>query len=141
MLYTFAHKHTLRVRYGETDQMGFCYYGNYAQFFEIGRVEALRNLGISYKSLEDAGIMLPVTDLNVKYLKPSFYDDELCVETFLAEIKGARIFFRYEIRNHKNELLTLGETTLVFVSSNTKKPIQAPEAILDALKIYVIEQV
>ena len=77
----FIHETKVRVRYGETDQMGYCYYGNYAQYFEVGRVEALRSLGCSYKALEDQGIMLPVSEYNVKYKRPAYYDDELTIQT------------------------------------------------------------
>jgi acyl-CoA thioester hydrolase len=125
----FSNSSHLRIRYSETDQMGYCYYGNYAQFFEIGRVETLREIGVSYKSLEERGIMLPVVDLNVKYLRPALYDDLIEIKTFLKKVPGARIEFDYEIYNEKKELLTTASTTLVFISSETMKPIQAPEDV------------
>jgi len=124
MTYSFEHK--IRVRYGETDQMGYCYYGNYAEFFEIGRVETLRSLGISYKQLESDGIMLPVVELNVKYLKPAFYDDELKIVTKIIKTPSVKIEFDYEIFNTKNELLTIGYTKLVFVDKKNMKPCQCP---------------
>lgn len=116
----------IRVRYGETDQMGYCYYGNYAQYFEVGRVEALRTLGMSYRSLEEKGIMLPVLDFTVKYIRPAFYDDELTISTQIDSVEGARIFFSYEIKNEKDQVLSKASTTLVFVSKDTMKPISAP---------------
>jgi acyl-CoA thioester hydrolase len=125
---------TIRVRYGETDQMGYCYYGNYAQFYEVGRVEALRNIGFSYRSLEESGIMLPVLEFKIKYHKPAFYDDLLKVKTTVHEINGARILFTYEMFNEKNELLNSGETTLVFISKETNRPCAAPVELLERLK-------
>ncbi len=124
----------IRVRYGETDQMGYCYYGNYAQFYEVGRVEALRNLGYSYRSLEESGIMLPVLEFKIKYLKPAYYDDLLKVKTTVHDIKGARILFTYEMFNEKNELVNTGETTLVFISKENGKPCAPPEELVQSLK-------
>lgn len=129
----FASKIKLRVRYGETDQMGYVYYGNYASFFEVGRVEALRNLGYSYKGLEDDGIMLPVFSYNVVYLKPAFYDDLLTVHTRIRQVPGARIMFEYEIENQKGEKISEAETTLVFISKETGKPMKAPEGLIQKL--------
>ena len=124
----------LRVRYGETDQMGYVYYGNYAQFFEIGRVEWLRNLGVSYKSLEESNIMLPVLNLNVNFLKPAKYDDLLTIATSLKKKPLVKIEFDFEIYNEKKELLTTGYTSLVFIDMKKNKPTKAPKDLLD--KIY-----
>ena len=124
----------LRVRYGETDQMGYVYYGNYAQFFEIGRVEWLRNLGVSYKSLEESNIMLPVLNLNVNFLKPAKYDDLLTIVTSLKKKPLVKIEFDFEIYNEKKELLTTGYTSLVFIDMKKNKPTKAPKDLLD--KIY-----
>ncbi len=124
----------LRVRYGETDQMGYVYYGNYAQYFEVGRVEWLRSLGVSYKSLEESGIMLPVLNLNVNYLKPAKYDDLLTIVTILKKKPLIKIEFDFEIFNEKKELLTTGFTSLVFIDIVKNKPTKAPEALLE--KIY-----
>jgi len=121
----------IRVRYGETDQMGYVYYGNYAQFFEVGRVEWLRSLGTDYKSLEDSGIMLPVTQLNVNYLKPAKYDDLLTIKTILTKKPLVKIDFDFEITNKKKELLTTGFTRLVFMDMNKNKPVKAPQHLLD----------
>lgn len=124
-------KHTteLRVRYGETDQMGFCYYGNYAQFLEVARVELLRSNGISYKALEEKGFLLPVRTFSIKYIAPSKYDDLLKIETIISKIQASRIEFSYEIRNEKNNLIATAITELVFLDSGTMKPINAPEKI------------
>lgn len=124
----------LRVRYGETDQMGYVYYGNYAQFFEVGRVEWLRELGISYKSLEESKIMLPVINLNINYLKPAKYDDLLTIVTTLKKLPQVKITFSLEIYNQKNILLSTGTTTLVFIDMIKNKPTKAPQILID--KIY-----
>jgi acyl-CoA thioester hydrolase len=129
----FTHETTSRVRYGETDQMGYVYYGFYAQYFEIGRVEMLRALGVSYKSLEAQGIMLPVVDFSVKYLKPALYDDLLTIRTIIKEIPSVKINFDYEIYNESNQLLTTAKTTLVFVKKDTMKPTFAPSDLIQAL--------
>jgi len=123
-----------RVRYGETDQMGFAYYGNYAQYFEMGRTEWLRKLGITYKKMEEDGIMLPVMNLNINYLKPAKYDDLLTLKTILIKIPSAKIEFSYEVFNEENELLTTANTTLVFVNMKTNKPTRAPEYVLKKLR-------
>ncbi len=122
-----------RVRYGETDQMGFVYYGNYAQYFEMGRTEWLRKLGITYKKMEETGIMLPVMNLNISYFKPAKYDDLLTLKTTLIKMPSAKIEFSYEIFNEENELLTKANTTLVFVNMKTNKPTRAPEYVLKKL--------
>lgn len=112
----------LRVRYGETDQMGYCYYGNYAQFFEVGRVEALRSMGVSYKSLEDEGVMLPVSEYAVKYMSPAYYDDNLKIITYLTKLEGTRLFFEYEIFNEQERIIAKAKTTLVFVNKSSMRP-------------------
>lgn len=124
------HLTEIRVRYGETDRMGFCYYGNYAQFLEVARVELLRSQGISYKELEDAGILLPVRNFSIKYIAPSRYDDLLSIQTEITNIKGSRIEFNYEIRNQNNVLIATAYTELVFINSNSLKPTNAPDEIL-----------
>ena len=123
----------LRVRYAETDQMGYVYYGNYPQYFEVARVEALRSKGITYKKMEEQGIMMPVLDLNIKYIRPAQYDDLLCIHTSITKITGSRIFFEYEIYNEKEELLNKAQTTLVFVDTATQRPCRCPEEIIKLL--------
>ena len=123
----------LRVRYGETDQMGVVYYGNYAQFLEQGRTEWLRELGFSYKWMEENNIHLPVTNLNIDYKKPAHYDDVITITTRLRKIPTVKIDFDYEIHNEKNELLITASTTLVFVNSTTNKLQKAPEYLLEKL--------
>jgi len=123
----FKHTNQLRVRYGETDQMGYCYYGNYAQYFEVGRVETLRSLGLSYKQLENEGYMLPVSEFAVNYKNPALYDDLLFIETTITEIKGARVYFSYIITNETGKTVATATTTLVFVSKESMRPTSPPD--------------
>ena len=123
-----------RVRYGETDQMSYAYHGNYAAYFEMGRTEWLRKLGVSYKNMEENGIMLPVINLNTNYLKPAKYDDVLTLKTSLAKKPTARIEFEFEIHNQKDELLTTASATLVFVNMKTHRPTRIPEYLLEKIK-------
>jgi len=120
----------IRVRYAETDQMGYVYYGNYAQYFEVGRVECLRDLGLTYKSLEESGIMLPALKLEVNYHKPAKYDDLLTIKTTVIKKPTVKFEFNFEIYNEQNELLTTGFTSLVFIDMKRNKPTKAPKSIL-----------
>ena len=126
-------KFSFRVRYGETDQMGVVYHGNYAQYLEIGRVEWLRSLGFSYKSMEESGVMLPVISLHVDFKKSATYDDEITVITKLKNVPAVRIEFDFEIRNQHDELLVLATTVLVFMDIKTKRPIKCPSEILERI--------
>ena len=126
------HKIKLRVRYAETDQMGYVYYGNYATYFEVARVETFRFLGISYKEMEEDGILMPVLELNTKYLKPVYYDQEICIHIKILEKPGVRITFHYEIYNEAEVLTTIAYTTLVFISKQSGKPIP-PKGIFEQL--------
>jgi acyl-CoA thioester hydrolase len=122
-----------RVRYGETDQMSYAYHGNYAAYFEMGRTEWLRKLGVSYKNMEESGIMLPVINLNTNYIKPAKYDDILTLKTTLIRRPSAKIEFTFEIHNENEELLTTAKATLVFVNMVTNKPTRAPKYIMDII--------
>jgi acyl-CoA thioester hydrolase len=126
----------VRVRYSETDMMGYVYYGNYASYFEVARVESIRQLGFTYKQMEDDGIALPVLDYSIKYFKPAFYDDELTIETIITEIPKARIHFTYKTFNANKELLNEASTTLVFISKTTMKPCSAPDEFVKELSKY-----
>ena len=137
---SFLHVTKLRVRYGETDQMGYCYYGNYASYFEVGRVEALRSLGMSYRSLEEAGVMLPVSHFDVDYHAPALYDDELTITTRIVESSGARLFFEYEIHNEAGKLISKAKTTLVFVAKTTMRPMAAPQDFISLMEKYVVHE-
>ncbi len=124
----------IRVRYGETDKMGYVYYGNYPLYYEVGRTEMIRKLGWTYKKMEDEGIMMPVLSLNIKYIRPAFYDDELTVKTYIKKMPTMRIDFEYEVFNQNDELLNIGSTTLVFVDSKTMKPQAVPPTLIEKLR-------
>lgn len=129
-----GHNVQIRVRYSETDQMGVVYHGSYVPYFEIGRVEWLRNKGVSYKKLEESGIALPIVSMHINYKKPARYDDVLIINTRLTNYAGVKIEFDCEIRNENEELLTTAHFILVFVDINNGKPIVPPQYILDILK-------
>lgn len=127
----------IRVRYAETDQMGYVYYGNYAQYYEVGRVEALRQLGLSYKAMEDSGVMMPVLSFKIKYIKPAFYDDVITIKTIIKELPSLRVVFEYECYNQNNELLNIGETTLVFIDKSKNKACSPPAEFLNQLRQFI----
>jgi acyl-CoA thioester hydrolase len=129
----------VRVRYGETDQMGYCYYGNYAQYFEVGRVEALRSFGMTYKNMEENGVMLPVLDFSVKYVSPAYYDDLLTIVTKISGMKGPRLYFDYEIYNEANKLIAIASTTLVFVSKTDMRPSAPPSDFIALMNQYKVD--
>jgi acyl-CoA thioester hydrolase len=127
----------LRVRYGETDQMGYAYYGVYAQYYEVARVDTMRLLGFSYRDMEERGILMPVIDYSITYKKPAFYDDEITIVTKLNHLPtGFRIVFDYECYNSKNELLNSGKTTLVFIEKDTKKMCKLPDWFINAMRPF-----
>jgi len=126
----------IRVRYSETDQMGFVYYGNYAQFFEVARVEALRSLGVRYKDLESSGIWLPVINYSIAYFKPAEYDDLLEIQTSIIELPSARIKFEYTCLNEEGQKICTAKTDLVFLDAAARKPMRCPKQILDSLRTY-----
>lgn len=125
---------TFRVRYAETDRMGYVYYGNYAAWFEVGRVELLRSLGTSYRDLEDRGILLPVRDFNVRYHLPVLYDEEVKLITRLSAVENTRLTFDYELYNEAGLKTTSASATLVFVNKDTGKPTSIPEELSKVLK-------
>ena len=126
---------SFRVRYGETDQMGVVYHGNYPQYLEMGRVEWLRVLGISYKEMEENGIILPVISLHINYKKSAVYDDLLTVRTILRKKPMVKIEFDYEIYNEQGELLAEANTILAFMDAKKNKPAKCPDYLLDKLNI------
>lgn len=126
---------SLRVRYAETDRMGYAYYGNYATYFEVARVEALRQLGITYKELEDEGILLPVSEYHIKYFKPAFYDDEIIIKTSIIEVPGVRLRFEYETFV-KDVQINKASTDLVFVDKISGRPMKAPSYVVEKLASY-----
>ncbi len=130
----FIHKTQIRIHYALTDQMGVVYYGNYAQLYEIGRTEALRSLGLTYKEIESTGVIMPVTEIHSRFLRPALYDDLLTVVTIVKEMPlHSRISFHTDIYNEKEELLNVGDVTLYFVDAETKKRTDIPEKIKEKL--------
>lgn len=132
----FVFEHTIRVRYAETDQMGYAHNGNYAIYYEEARTEALRSTGFSYKSLEESGVMMPVYENYSKYLRPARYDDLLKVKVYLKKKPGVKMTFEYEITNESNILIHTGYTTLVFVDRKTAKPCNIPLIMEQIFKPY-----
>jgi acyl-CoA thioester hydrolase len=124
----------IRVRYAETDQMGFVYYGNYATYYEVARVEAFRALGFPYKQMEEEGVGMPVLDMQIKYHGPAKYDDLLTIKLTIAEEPRARIVFEYEIRNETGKVINTGMTTLAFMNMQSGRPVKIPENMLNLLK-------
>lgn len=126
----------IRVRYAETDQMGVVYYGNYPQYYEVGRAEAMRELGMTYKEMEEQGVMMPIASMNLKYIRPALYDDLLTVKTLVKELPVSRMHFHYEIYNQQQQLLNVGETILAFVRKDTLRPCPAPDWFLERLQSH-----
>jgi acyl-CoA thioester hydrolase len=127
----------VRVRYAETDQMNVVYHGNYAQYLEVGRVEAIRQLGFSYKDMEAMGTYMPIVELHCKYLRPAHYDDLLTIKTQLKELPADhRITFHQEVYNHQNKLLTIGNVVLYFIDAATREKTVMPALLYDKLKTY-----
>jgi len=124
----------LRVRYSDTDQMGYVYYGRYAIFYEIARVELFRSLGFSYKKLEEEGIGMPVIDMETKYILPIKYDEQIKINTKIENLPSSRISFKYEVYNQNNELANTAKTTLTFINLINKKPVRMPAELLDIIK-------
>ena len=125
--------HSIRVRHGETDPMKYVYYGNYAEYFEVARVELFRTLGISYDEIERRGIFLPVSEYKIKYLKPGLYDQLLEIHTYIKKTPGVKIEFDYEIYNEDKVKITEASTTLFFLDAETNKIVRCPDFLLDLI--------
>ena len=126
----------IRVRYADTDKMGFAYYGNYPKYYEIARVEAFRALKYPYKEMEDGGVGMPVLELAIKYHRPAKYDDLLTVKVIVPEMPRARILFQYEVTNESGELINTGETTLAFMQLQSGRPVKMPEKMKNSIAPY-----
>ena len=120
----------IKVRYCETDQMGLVHHGSYINYFEEARISWISNLGFSYSEMEKSGIILPVSKLNVSYLRPAYFDDELVVNVELAEPPTSRLIFNYTIKN-KDKVVVTGTTVLAFLNKETKKPVRCPDYMLE----------
>jgi acyl-CoA thioester hydrolase len=127
---------TVRVRYGETDQMGYVYYGYYAMYYEVARVEALRRLGLTYREIEAMGIIMPVLENHTKFLAPGKYDELLRIVTTIREKPTVRVTFEYEVFNEEGKLINRGETMLAFIDRKTNRPTRPPKAMMDALNPF-----
>lgn len=125
--------HTVRVRYAETDPMKYVYYGNYAQYLELGRVELFRSIGMSYDEIENHGIWLPVSEYKIKYLKPALYDQKLTIHTYVKNKPGVRIQFDYEIFNEDDVKITEATTVLYFFEAKRNKIIKCPDFLMDLI--------
>lgn len=133
----YEHNTQIRVRYAETDRMDVVYYGNYPQYFEVGRVESLRSLGISYKDIEDMGIILPVVEMQIKYLRPAKYDDLLTIKTIIKELPiDHKITFYQEVYNEAGKLLTMGTVKLYFMDQTLQNKASMPPMMLEKLRTY-----
>ncbi len=132
----FKSETQIRVRYGETDQMGFVYYGNYPLYFEVARGEGLRNAGFTYRMMEESGIGMPVTQININYKRPAKYDDLITVKTTINELPTSKIIFNHEVYNEQNKLLTTAQLILVFINIATKRPTRCPQILTEKLQPY-----
>src|SRR5437867_13190280 len=127
----------VRVRYAETDQMNVVYHGNYAQYFEVARVESIRELGLSYKNMEAMGIIMPLVEFHTKYLRPAHYDDLLTIRTTIKELPtDHRIEFHHEVYNEQEKLLTIGRVVLYFIKAGTKEKTTMPPELYKKLEGY-----
>jgi acyl-CoA thioester hydrolase len=133
----FQSETKIRVRYAETDQMGVVYYGNYAQYFEVGRAESIRHLGYTYKDMEEEGIIMPVVELQIRYLRPAKYDDLITIKTQVRDLPlHHKIIFHQEVYNAQEELLCSGHVSLYFMEAKTMKKSKMPERLKNLLKSY-----
>jgi len=121
----------IRIRYSETDKMGYLHHANYLNYFEIGRAEMLRNIGMTYKKMEEEGILLPVLSVNINYNAPSYYDDVLTVKTYMKQKPGIKVFFEYEVYNENSVLICTGNSTLVFIDAVSRKPRRPPHYFME----------
>jgi acyl-CoA thioester hydrolase len=133
----FTHETQVRVRYGETDQMGYLYYGNYALYYEVGRAEMLRSVGLTYREMESSsGIMMPVMSLQMRYVRPALYDELITIRTTLRELPTSTITFHHELFNEKKKLLNGGSVKLCFVDMKTNKSVVSPQYLTDKLAVF-----
>ncbi len=126
----------IRVRYGETDRMGYMYYGHYPEYFEVSRTDMIRSLGLSYRDIEDMGIIMPVRSLHVDYKNPARYDELLVVKSIMNKLPEIKLDIDYEIYNEQYQLVCKGNTILAFVDAKTRRPKRAPEFFLEKVRKY-----
>jgi acyl-CoA thioester hydrolase len=133
-----THDYQFRVSYPDTDKMGTMHHANYVKYYEAARWELFRSIGVSYKSVEEAGVMCPVIRMNFKFIKTTHYDELLTVRTTIKAIKGVRIWFAYHLYNEQNELINEAETEIAFVGLNDWKPCVPPDFLLKAIKNHEV---
>ena len=126
----------IQIRYDEVDKMGYVYHGNYAKYYHISRTELLRKIGFSDKSMESHNIIMPIIELNIKYMKPIYYDDIITITTYMLNIPGARMKFLHEVRNTDDELINEATSTVVFVDMDSRMPMRAPDFFVNKIKTY-----
>ena len=131
------HETKIRVRYGEVDRMGFLYHSHYVEYFDVGRSEMMREVGMPNSEIEARGIELPVLKVEIDYKKPAFYDDLLTIRTTLKELPKVKIRFDYEVFSENCELITTGAVTLAFMNAKTKRPVRCPEFLIEAIAKYL----
>jgi len=132
-----SHRTTVRVRYAHTDQMGYVYYGRYAEFYEVGRVELMRQLNLPYRELEEHGVFMPVAEMHIRYFRPALYDDLVTIETGIVEVPRGRMKFVSTLYNEAGELLNRGEVTLAFFDRVRRRPTRAPKILIEAIEGYL----
>ena len=132
----YTHETKLTTRYGETDQMGIIYHANYINYYEVARTEMIRKLGYPYQEMENDGIMMPVVEVQSKYIRPVYYDEELTIYTTLKKFPASRITFHYEIYNAKNELINTGIVVLAFMYTKTRRPCRPPTKLMQVIQKY-----
>lgn len=132
----YTHQTKIRVRYAETDQMGFVYHGNFATYYEVARVEMLREMGVPYKTLEDKGFRMPVLSLKCDFISPARYDDLITIKVTVTQKPSVKMFFSFEVLNENNVLLNTGEMVLVFIDANSGKPCRCPKEIVELFEAY-----
>ena len=130
---SFVHK--LRVEYHHTDQMGIVHHSNYVRFFEAARTEWLRSAGMTYAEMERRGVMMPIVEVNVTYKQPAYYDELLSITTTVDEMPMARMTFRYKVRGEDGRDIASGSTTLGFIDKETRRPVRAPQWLLEVIKL------
>lgn len=133
----YTHETKIRTRYQETDGMGVIYHANYINYYEIARSEMVRTMGdYSYKQIEEGGIFMPVVEVQCRYFKPAYYDEELTIHTTVKELPTSKITFHYEVFNPQGDLINTGLATLAFMRTDTRRPCRPPHRLLELMRPY-----
>lgn len=129
-----SHETHVRVRYAETDQMGYVYHARYLEYLEVGRTDMVRHLGVPYATVEERGILMPVIDLSIKYKQPAYYDNVLRIRTSVPSMPRASFPFEYEVFNEKDQLILTAELRLAFIDKARNRPVRVPDFIREAIE-------